>query len=130
MRRQASVGMWLVVGVPFFFVAKRSALCVSAVRLCFRQTYGPSVQVNTCGNPHERTSCSDSRCDFAVIVDAVVQKVVMGSWLDSQSPSQESQEKGRRINFRPVPCPAKASFKEGTKAKQNSNNTISFLIYS
>lgn len=30
--------------------------------------YGPSVQVKTCGKPHERTSASDSRCDFAGIV--------------------------------------------------------------
>jgi hypothetical protein len=37
-----------------------------------RQTYGPSVQVKTCGNPHERTSASDSRRDFSGIVVPVL----------------------------------------------------------
>lgn len=72
-RGQASVGVGTVVGVP----VARNISPVSRRRGCVsRQTYGPSVQVNTCVNPHERTSCSDSRWDFAAIVNSAVQKVV------------------------------------------------------
>jgi hypothetical protein len=61
---QASVRVWTVVGVS---VAKVSPVSRRGGYVS-RQTYGPSVQVNTCENSHLRTSCSDSRCDFAVIV--------------------------------------------------------------
>jgi hypothetical protein len=32
-----------------------------------QRTHGPSVQVKTCGNPQDRTSASESRCDLAAI---------------------------------------------------------------
>jgi hypothetical protein len=67
---KASVGVWTVVGVS---VAKVSPVSRRGGYVS-RQTYGPSVQVNTCENPHVRTSCSDSRCDFAVIVVVVLCK--------------------------------------------------------
>jgi hypothetical protein len=71
MRCQASVGVWVIVGIP---AARKKSARVSRRRgYVPRQTCGPSVQVNTCGNPHERTSCSASRCDLVVIVDYVVQ---------------------------------------------------------
>jgi hypothetical protein len=99
MRGQACVGVGRIVGVP---VAKVSALCLgSGAMFLGRQTYGPSVQVNTCGNPHERTSCSDSRCDFVVIVDGVVQKVVKCCKRVVELKLELSLYKGARKNVGP-----------------------------
>ncbi len=67
MRGEASVRVWTVMGIS---VANMLALFLRRWGMK-NATYGPSVQVKTCGKPHERTSASDSRCDFAGIVVVV-----------------------------------------------------------
>ena len=41
-------------------------------------TYGPSVHVKAWEKPHERTSCSNSRCDFAIVVEADKVSICVG----------------------------------------------------
>ncbi len=72
MRGQASVRMRGVVGIS---VAKLGQPWVS---LGGAVSYGPSVQVKTCENPHDRTSASDSCWDLIGIVQVWGQLEVVG----------------------------------------------------
>jgi hypothetical protein len=67
MGRKAAMRMGIVVGISMAIWSAVPVQSEGEAVCALEPTYGPSVQVNTCGNPQDRTSSSYSRCDLAVM---------------------------------------------------------------